>query len=143
VESPSVLLWQAAEAEILLARSNQWATSLLEAQLMPYNRRDYGWAYKNVKLQKARAVRLGLRLAQNTLTTRQWLDCLIAQGWRCAYCGKPHLEHVEELTMDHVIPLSRGGANTIENIVPACRACNRSKGTGDTPVRPNFLTDEI
>ena len=110
---------------------------------MPYNRRDYGWAYNTVKLQKARAVRLGLRLAQNTLTARQWLDCLIAQGWRCAYCGKPHEEHVEELTIDHVLPLKRGGANTSENIVPACRACNRAKGTGDTPVRPNFQTDRI
>lgn len=41
---------------------------------------------------------------------------------RCAYCGREL-----PLSMDHVVPLSRGGSNIIENIVPACKSCNSSK----------------
>lgn len=40
----------------------------------------------------------------------------------CAYCGKN-----EKLTVDHDIPLSRGGSNYITNIIPACRSCNCRK----------------
>ncbi len=41
----------------------------------------------------------------------------------CVYCGDPS-EH-----MDHVIPLARGGTHEIDNLVPACKACNLSKGS--------------
>lgn len=43
---------------------------------------------------------------------------------QCAYCGA-----TTELQVEHVIPLSRGGLHTIDNIVPACRECNYSKNT--------------
>jgi HNH endonuclease len=42
----------------------------------------------------------------------------------CQYCGK----HVRDLTLDHVIPRSRGGPSTWENLVASCRACNGRKG---------------
>lgn len=45
--------------------------------------------------------------------------------YRCQYCGV-HCG-VDELTFDHVLPRSRGGATTWENIVSACYACNRAK----------------
>ena len=49
---------------------------------------------------------------------------LARDGWICQYCGcdKPGL------TVDHVIPRSRGGESIWENIVAACAACNRRKG---------------
>ncbi len=40
----------------------------------------------------------------------------------CAYCGKE-----TQLTMDHVVPLSRGGRHSVGNIIPACFRCNSSK----------------
>ncbi len=40
----------------------------------------------------------------------------------CTYCGGPH-QHI-----DHVVPLSRGGGETVGNLVPACSPCNLSKG---------------
>jgi 5-methylcytosine-specific restriction endonuclease McrA len=43
----------------------------------------------------------------------------------CQYCGKR--PGVDELTIDHVIPRSRGGASTWENCVTACRGCNARK----------------
>ena len=42
----------------------------------------------------------------------------------CQYCGK----HFRELTLDHVLPRSRGGQSTWENLVASCRACNGRKG---------------
>ena len=42
----------------------------------------------------------------------------------CQYCGK----HTRELTLDHVIPRSRGGTSTWENLVACCKSCNGKKG---------------
>ncbi|WP_229776528.1 HNH endonuclease [Deinococcus ruber] len=46
----------------------------------------------------------------------------------CIYCGA-----TENLSLDHVVPWSRGGADTFENLVTACRSCNSSKNAR-TPV---------
>lgn len=43
---------------------------------------------------------------------------------RCYYCGTD-----QKLTVDHDIPLSRGGTDSIDNILPACRSCNSKKHT--------------
>ncbi len=45
--------------------------------------------------------------------------------YRCFYCG----EKSYGLERDHAIPIDRGGADHASNIVPACKSCNRSKGT--------------
>ena len=44
-------------------------------------------------------------------------------GWTCQYCGAR-----SNLTVDHVIPRSKGGTSTWENIVASCAPCNRRKG---------------
>jgi len=44
-------------------------------------------------------------------------------GWACQYCGSRGT-----LTVDHVIPRSKGGGSTWENIVASCAPCNRKKG---------------
>lgn len=43
----------------------------------------------------------------------------------CHYCGKSFPP--DALTMDHVVPVARGGRSTKGNVVPACAACNASK----------------
>ena len=57
-----------------------------------------------------------------SFTTAEWLALLERHGGRCAYCGSN-----VQIEIDHRIPLNRGGLNTIENILPACRRCNRRK----------------
>ncbi len=44
-------------------------------------------------------------------------------GWECQYCGRKG-----SLTMDHVIPRSKGGDTSWENVVACCATCNRRKG---------------
>jgi len=54
----------------------------------------------------------------------QWWKNEIVKGI-CHYCGKKYKSN--ELTMDHVIPLSRGGKSSKGNIVPCCKDCNNKK----------------
>jgi 5-methylcytosine-specific restriction endonuclease McrA len=44
----------------------------------------------------------------------------------CAYCGTRF--HLDDLTREHIVPTSRGGADTWMNCITACRACNGHKG---------------
>ena len=44
----------------------------------------------------------------------------------CAYCGC--VLNVNNMTRDHVVPKSRGGTSELDNLLPACRACNLQKG---------------
>lgn len=56
------------------------------------------------------------------ITPHQWELLLKWYGGCCAYCGVS-----QNIIMEHVIPLSRGGWHDIRNIVPACALCNRKK----------------
>jgi len=45
----------------------------------------------------------------------------------CYYCGK--LFKPKDLTMDHIVPLARGGRSTKDNLVASCKECNTKKKT--------------
>jgi len=54
-------------------------------------------------------------------------NVLLRDEYRCQYCGQRFAP--TELTCDHVVPRSLGGRSTWENLVTACIACNRKKGS--------------
>ena len=54
----------------------------------------------------------------------QWWKRQAAKGV-CHYCGRSTPS--KELTMDHIVPVSRGGKSTKGNVVPCCKACNTAK----------------
>jgi 5-methylcytosine-specific restriction endonuclease McrA len=54
-------------------------------------------------------------------------NVFLRDRFACQYCGEPFPSH--ELTFDHVIPRSRGGRTTWENVVAACSVCNLLKGS--------------
>jgi 5-methylcytosine-specific restriction endonuclease McrA len=58
------------------------------------------------------------------LRRSRWWQTRLAQG-KCHWCGGRF--PAEELTMDHVIPLARGGKASRGNVVPACKECNSRK----------------
>lgn len=60
--------------------------------------------------------------ADNDLTSEQWASLREVWGG-CAYCGAGDIA----LQRDCVMPISRGGRYTLENVVPACGSCNASK----------------
>ncbi len=59
-----------------------------------------------------------------TLRKSQWWKNKRGHN-RCYYCQKTF--PAKDLTMDHIIPLVRGGKSTKSNIVPCCKACNNQK----------------
>jgi hypothetical protein len=61
-----------------------------------------------------------------TLTLLQWDKILESQGNKCAICGKRFCKS-RPPTVDHIIPLSKGGGLTFENVQALCRSCNSSK----------------
>ena len=57
------------------------------------------------------------------LSAEEWQSLQERYDHRCFYCGK----RAERLTKDHVVPVSKNGEDTVENIVPACWPCNFKK----------------
>jgi 5-methylcytosine-specific restriction endonuclease McrA len=58
------------------------------------------------------------------LKASQWWKNILGKGI-CHYCGKKF--SAKELTMDHIVPVARGGTSTKGNVVPSCRPCNQAK----------------
>jgi hypothetical protein len=71
------------------------------------------------------------RGAKDVLTFDEWKEILIHWQGRCAYCGKEPKGRGQQLTKEHVVPLSKGGASTKNNIILACISCNCSKSNED------------
>ncbi|MEI6847531.1 MAG: HNH endonuclease [Chlorobiaceae bacterium] len=51
-------------------------------------------------------------------------NILLRDGYQCQYCGTTD----PPLTIDHIVPISKGGAYSWENLITACRRCNVKKG---------------
>jgi 5-methylcytosine-specific restriction protein A len=60
------------------------------------------------------------------LRKSRWWQQKLAIGV-CYYCGR--LFEPRDLTMDHIVPLARGGKSTKENLVACCKECNNKKKT--------------
>ncbi len=74
-----------------------------------------------MKLPSVVSLKTYVRPARNPAFTR--FNLFLRDSFECQYCGFD-----EDLTFDHVIPRSRGGRTTWENVVTACAPCNLLKG---------------
>lgn len=83
-----------------------------------YRRRIIRTVKRNSRRKALRRGALG-----PTHTEKDWERLLSRHGGMCAYCKSRPAEH-----RDHVVPISRGGADSIGNILPACATCNLTKG---------------
>ena len=131
------LLYRSA-AEVLEVRDGLYANYDFQGWLemselrSEEKRSDEDWLRSvNFDLQAPRVVRLvrfdrlprqSLRFSRRSLFARD--------GNECQYCGRRFPP--QQLSLDHVLPRSRGGDTSWENIVCCCRACNTRKG-GRTP----------
>ena len=104
--------YRAANAERIRERYRQWRAA------------NHEWRRERNQRRKSRK-----RALPATLTLTEWRAILAAFGHKCAYCGASR----KKLTQDHVHPLSKGGAYTVQNIVPACGRCNSAKGNRPPP----------
>ena len=103
------------------------ATVLLlkeKAEVIEIGPHDLHWARgsmtKPVVIRLVTYVRIPRDTHKRKITRRA---VFARDGWQCMYCGAR-----TSLTVDHVIPRSKGGGSDWENIVASCAPCNRRKG---------------
>ena len=103
-------------------------------------------AWKAANLQAWHAMRLDAHHKRRALkkacegshTRHEWAEILQQHAFCCAYCGIRQTTELR-LTRDHYTPLTKGGTNYADNIIPACRSCNSKKKNRD-PIE--FLRSE-
>lgn len=110
-----------ANRERILARQAAYRASRKD-KTREYNARYWRENPERIrhKTRQYRARRVG---AEGSYTVAEWNAKAQSLGGVCYYCGVGG-----ELTVDHALPLSRGGTNFIDNLLPACFSCNSKKG---------------
>lgn len=71
-------------------------------------------------------------------TAAAWATLCAQYDYHCLACGRR-----TELTVDHVVPVSRGGSNDISNIQPLCQSCNSSKHDQIIDYRPQYTPGAV
>lgn len=95
--------------------------------------RRYRQNNKEVGRRNCNARRARIKKLISDFTVEEWLNALEYFDNKCAYCRCEGSEN-ESLQQEHVIPVSKGGDYTKNNIIPACKSCNSSKGGNDMSV---------
>lgn len=107
------------------------------------NQNHYRWVAKNPEkaavISSNKRARRDHAIGDSVITAAQWAAVRLAYNNLCAYCGEQ-----KPLTIDHVVPLSRGGPHLAENIVPACKSCNSRKNTKTgSEYLPGFIQKQL
>jgi 5-methylcytosine-specific restriction endonuclease McrA len=120
----------AANPQAAKDRVVQWKTSHPERwrEIQRAAGAKYQRANPAVSREIVRRRQLRLSSIEKTLTANEWHSICSFYGWGCAYCGDTE----RKITIDHVVPISRGGNHAADNVVPCCKPCNCAKG-GRTP----------
>jgi 5-methylcytosine-specific restriction endonuclease McrA len=103
-------------------------------------KREYNQQYIQLRPEKSAQYfnnrRARVLQAEGSFTSKEWKKLCKYYQYTCLCCRK--CEPEIKLTVDHVIPLSRGGSNSIENLQPLCQSCNSSKSTQIIDYRVNW-----
>lgn len=110
-----------------LAENKEWCRQ--NPERLRENLRRWGQENKD-RVNLLSRLKKQRRRAAGNLTVADWELVLETYGAACLNCGKPNV------TIDHVVPVSKGGANTIDNVQPLCSFCNTSKATKTIDYRP-------
>lgn len=83
------------------------------------------WGWRLVNYRKFQ------NIERDRCKSAEWQELRTAvfhrDNFTCAYCG----HYGGSLECDHIVPVSKGGSDDLDNLATACRACNRSKGAKD------------
>ncbi len=98
--------------------------------------REYRRLHPEQNAQNYNNRRARIQQAGGSFTSREWKKLCKHYNYMCLCCGRREPEI--KLTVDHVVPLSKGGANSIDNIQPLCQSCNSSKHRRTIDYRVNW-----
>ena len=114
-------LWRQKNAAIIREQDKK------KQQDQTYKDRHYAYNQKYLqnhpeKRKQFKANRRARETGAGSFTSQEWLELCDFYGNICLCC-----KEAKPLTVDHVIPLSKSGSNTIDNLQPLCLDCNRKK----------------
>ena len=98
------------EREVILARSKKWAENNSEK-------------VRQAKINNLRKRRAARHTSRGHFTVEEFKELCERYGNKCLACGDTEAV----LEADHVVPLTKGGSDSISNIQPLCGSCNRKK----------------
>lgn len=119
------------EAQIGTHRSKETKEKLKKQKLGSKNPNWRGGINTDKKhIQERKRVRAHRRRAklnkvEGSFTAQEWRELKRHYGYCCPRCGRK--EPIIKLTIDHIVPINKGGNNFITNIQPLCGTCNSSK----------------
>jgi 5-methylcytosine-specific restriction endonuclease McrA len=111
--------YQKAHPELISERSRRYRESHPERLKVFYAQNP---GYAAVQSNKRRAL---IKQVEGSYRLDEWNELKARYSYYCLCCGRSEPEI--KLEGDHVVPLSKGGSNGIENIQPLCRSCNSHK----------------
>jgi 5-methylcytosine-specific restriction endonuclease McrA len=95
-----------------------------ETKHLAYLRKKKYESTENGKITKLNSDhRRRMEKKSGKVTAKEWAEKLKEFNYCCVNCGTD-----ENIQMDHIYPLSKGGKHHIDNIQPLCGSCNSSKG---------------
>ncbi|MBX3083496.1 MAG: HNH endonuclease [Anaerolineae bacterium] len=126
------LRWYSEHREEMLKRQFQWRNTHREQVRASRQRSEQG----NLEAGRIRKHRRRAQKKGNggTFSVQEWQALKAKYDHRCLACHRSEPEI--QLHQDHIIPIDKGGMNTIDNIQPLCRECNSRKGTKIIDYRP-------
>lgn len=117
--------WHEANKEEVAAQGKVYRE--INREEIAARKKDYRKANPD-KVREGNARRRALKAgADGSHTCAEFRALCGLSGWVCLCCETSHEE--SPLTVDHVVPLSEGGSDSISNLQPLCGYCNDSKGT--------------
>lgn len=113
--------WRLRNREHTIAQARKWNVKNRER----YNANAKAWRVNNrdkVTHQNRKLKAMRRNAERCVVTEKDWQRLVNRHNGCCAYCGIK-----EKMTMEHVVPISRGGRHSIGNLLPVCIKCNISK----------------
>lgn len=125
-------LWREKNASTIAEKKREWREQNIDYVKKYDRQRD-----KNPERREKNQVRMSKRNAtrkngsDGTLTHRTWIALCEKYNYCCLCCGKPG-----KMTVDHIVPLIKGGSHSLSNIQPLCLSCNSRKCDKTIDYRP-------
>jgi 5-methylcytosine-specific restriction endonuclease McrA len=122
-----VLVLNASYEAINVCTVRRAAVLVLKDRAEILERADWALHAETFQMPRPTVIRLNtyVRVPRDAHSRKITRRAIFARDrWTCQYCGSGH----GSLTVDHVIPRSKGGGSSWDNIVTCCAPCNRRKG---------------